>query len=116
LFDFFICNCLAFAASGLAFIDFKVHFLINSFVERLGFVVFSRGEFYFEDSSVDNWEDPDQFEAKPYFVKLAKYAGMKKVKNEYMDSNTMLAVARYIVESRRSRNSNRTSQHTSQHS
>ena len=63
--------------------DFKVHFLINSFVERLGFVVFSRGEFYFEDSSVDNWEDPDQFEAYPYFVKLAKYAGMKKVKNEY---------------------------------
>ncbi len=64
-------------------VDFKVHFLINSFVERLGFCVFNGGEFYFEDSSVENWEDPDQFEAYPYFVKLAKGAGMKKVKNDY---------------------------------
>jgi hypothetical protein len=63
--------------------DFKVHFLIKSFVERLGFCVFNGGEFYFEDSSVENWEDPDQFEAYPYFVKLAKGAGMKKVKNDY---------------------------------
>jgi hypothetical protein len=63
--------------------DFKVHFLINSFVERLGFCVFNGGEFYFEDSSVENWEDPDQFEAYPYFVKMAKNAGMKKIKNEY---------------------------------
>ena len=64
--------------------DFKVHFLINSFVERLGFCIYDgEGKFYFEDSSVENWEDPDQFETYPYFVKMAKNAGMKKVKNEY---------------------------------
>ena len=81
--DSILCEGFFSELSKKSIVDFKVHFLINSFVERLGFCVFNGGEFYFEDSSVENWEDPDQFEAYPYFVKMAKNAGMKKVKNEY---------------------------------
>jgi BRCT domain type II-containing protein len=81
--DSILCEGFFSELSKKSKIDFKVHFLINSFVERLGFCVFNGGEFYFEDSSVENWEDPDQFEAYPYFVKLAKGVGMKKVKNDY---------------------------------
>ena len=58
--------------------------MINSFVERLVFCTYDEnGIFYFNDSSVENWEDPIQFETYPYFVKMAKNSGMKKVKNEY---------------------------------
>jgi len=61
--------------------DFKLAVLHkDSF--RLVFCKCEGKELQFEATSVEDWEDPDQFELFPYFVELAKSKGMKKKKNE----------------------------------
>lgn len=61
--------------------DFKISFL-NKDNFRLVFCKYGNKELNFESTSVEEWEDPDQFELFPYFVELAKSKSMKKKKNE----------------------------------
>ena len=61
--------------------DFKLAVLHrDSF--KLVFCKCEGKELQFEATSVEDWEDPDQFELFPYFLELAKSKGMKKKKNE----------------------------------
>ncbi len=62
--------------------DFKISFL-NKDNYELVFCVKQKNEILFESSAVENWEDPDQFEAYPYFVQLAIKKGLKKIKDEF---------------------------------
>ncbi len=64
--------------------DFKVSFL-NRDTYKLVFCINRNGKVYYDESRVEDWEDPLYFEDVPYFVKLAKQRGMKKKKNEIGD-------------------------------